>query len=326
MPSRPKINYIQKRDDSLMKSKRISLIIIQYGSANLLMRLLISLKHHPDNALISEAIIVNNGLGLEKSVYEQLISNILPFSLRIVDNFETSYASGLNRGVNIAKEKTLLLVNNDIEWLPEFSIQPLLECIQNPGVGMVGPQLVYPDGKWQRSYGSFPSVYSALASVMMLDSFIHFIRARQFRLDNKKSSKHVDYIDGAFMCIRRDCFQEIGGFDENFQFYSEDADFCWRMKQANYKVVFIPSVHIMHVRGASSIAKSLAKYTGKLLTSKREFVAKHHNIIRAKWYERIMKYAYFERAVLFNALAKLTNLSIWKKRASEAKERYKGVI
>ena len=309
-----------------MKSKCISLIIVQYGSANLLMRLLTSLKHHPDNIFISETIIINNGLGLEKSVYNQLITSILPFSLRIVDNFEISYASGLNRGIKIAKGKIILLVNNDIEWLPEFSIQSLLECIQNPGVGVVGPQFVYPDGKWQRSYGSFPSIRSALASVMMLNSFIQFIKARQFRLDNKKSPKYVDYIDGAFMCMRRDCFQEIGEFDENFQFYSEDADFCWRMKQANYKVVFIPSVRIMHVRGASSIARSLAKYTGKLLTSKREFVAKHYNIIRAKWYERIMKYAYFERAFLFNVLAKLTNLSIWKKRAFEAKERYKGVI
>lgn len=305
-----------------MKSERISLIIIQYGSAKLLMRLLISLKHHPDSTLISEAIIVNNGLDLEKNVYKQLITSILPFSLRIVDNFETSYASGLNRGINIAKTKTFLLVNNDIEWLPEFSIQPLLECIQNPGVGVVGPQFIFPDGKWQRSYGSFPSVRSALVSVMMLDSFIHFIRARQFRLDNKKNSKHVDYIDGAFMCMRRDCFQEIGGFDENFQFYSEDADFCLRAHKAGWKVVFNPRVRIVHLRGASSTKKALTEYTRFLLNAQLHFVKKHYGQLYEHIYRRLIKFAFLERVILYHHIAKIYHSSQWQKRAEEAKIRY----
>jgi len=299
----------------------ISLIIIYYGDAKLLWNLLDSLERHPDKELFDEVIVVNNGLTLDEKNHAEL-ERYKALPVQVVNNPQKSYASGLNRGAVSARGDILIISNNDVEWLPNSSIQPLLDRATEDKTGIVGPQLVYPDGKWQRSYGSFPSVRSALVSVMMLDSFIHFIRARQFRLDNKKNSKHVDYIDGAFMCIRRDCFQEIGGFDENFQFYSEDADFCLRAHKVGWRVLFDPRVRIVHLRGASSTKKALTKYTRFLLNAQLHFVKTHYGQLYEHIYRHLIKFAFLERVILYHHIAKFYHSSQWQERAEEAKIRY----
>ena len=211
------------------KSAKVSLIIVHYGDPGLLWNLLASLEHHPDKRLVDEVIIINNGLSLDKGerVRLEAYKNLL---VKIVDNPQNSYASGVNRGVAASHGDIVVISNNDIEWLPTFSINSSVDYLERDRrIGVMGPQLIYPDGSWQRSYGRLPSVKEAMMSLTMLDSVWHGIVRLAFRHNwLRRGPKRVGYIDGAFMVVRRSCFEELGGFNEEYSFYGEDADFCWR--------------------------------------------------------------------------------------------------
>lgn len=302
----------------------ISLITIQYGPTDLLERLLGSLSEHPDRHLLSEIIVVNNGDTLARSTRLELTSMIESVDIRVVDNDVESYAGGVNRGVREAHGDALLIANNDIEWPADESIEPLLEVIQAESVGIVGPQLMYPDQSWQRSFGKVPSLRSAVESVVFFDTLQRMYRSVQFERDWLERTD-VGYIDGAFMLVRRDCFEEIGGFDEAFDFYGEDADFCVRAKKVGWNVVFEPSARIVHLRGTTSTQTDMAKYTRLLLDGMSQFVAKHGGALRASLFDFLLLLSLWERAKLYTILSKLFRSSGWSKRAREARARLRGV-
>ena len=89
--------------------------------------------------------------------------------------------------------------------------------------------------------------------------------------------KQVGYIDGAVMAIRKDAYDSVGGFDEDFFFYGEEADFCCRLKKKGWGVVFLPSAQIIHLRGGSSTKgkKLTNKYFKLQVDSKVLFCRKH---------------------------------------------------
>jgi GT2 family glycosyltransferase len=302
------------------KKFRVSLIIIQYGSCNLLLNFLNSLNEHPDRALIDEIIIVNNGLSLEKNFRECFQDGHLP--VRIIDNIEASYSSAVNLGAAASSGDYLIISNNDIELLLNWSIKPLLNSIvKNRHIGIIGPQLVYPDGSWQRSHGKVPSILSALVSIMMLDSIKHVLECILFHFNKQKAWK-VEYIDGAFMVVNRRCFFQLGGFDEGFSFYGEDADFCYRAWHAGWIVLFEPATRIKHIRGATSTNNTLEIYMKRLMDAQEKFMQKHYGNLQARVYKWLIKLAILERKILYFLIAKITHDKKWQKRAEEARVRY----
>lgn len=302
--------------------KRFSIIVINYGTFDLLLNFLDSIQNSNDSVLVSEVIIVDNGYPDKGDSREIIIPMSFPFKIQFVQNLETSYASGVNRGAALATMDTIVIANSDVELLPQSSLKPLVEKLwEGSHIGIAGPQLIYPDGRWQRSYGRFPSLQEAFISFTMFDSLKHSVNSLMFgRCQLSSEPKIVNYIDGVFMVIKRYCFEEMGGFDENYTFYGEDADFCWRAWQNGWKVVFVPSAHIIHVRGASSTRSKLEEYTVKLYKAKRKFVEKHYGPQCAERYEQFAKMAVFERMLVYNLFAYLTQKSYWRKRAERAKE------
>lgn len=308
-------------------TEQLSVIVVNYSTPELLLNFLYSVRNSADSALVHDVIIVDNGYPEKGDSREVIDTSSFAFKIKFVQNPESSYASGANRGATVALGKFLIIANSDIELLPNSSIQPLINYLQRePRVGVVGPQLVYPDGTWQRSYERFPSFKEALISLAMLDSLWHGIMMWASRKNWwPKHPKMVDYIDGAFMVVRRSCFEEVGGFNEDYSFYGEDADFCWRARRAGWKVVFSPSVQVMHIRGASSTADALGDYTVRLFKAKQKFISKHFGPRRAWWYGQISKLALRERAVFYSLVAKFRRSQKWQQRKAHAKARWSAV-
>ena len=66
------------------------------------------------------------------------------------------------------------------------------------------------------------------------------------------SEREVDWVSGACMLVRRSAFEAVGGMDEGFFLYWEDADFCHRLKQAGYRTIYCPDAVATHIGGRSS--------------------------------------------------------------------------
>lgn len=308
-------------------TKKLSIIIINYGRADLVRNFLNSVWDSSDSNLLCEVIIVDNGYPQKGDSRDVINSYSFPFKIQFVQNAESSYASGVNRGAALATGEILIISNNDVELLPGCSIQPMLDYLQeNPRVGVVGPQQVYPDGSWQRSYGQFPSLREAIISLMMLDSMRNGIRKLLFRYNwLSRRPKKVDYIDGAFMIIKRSCFEELGGFDEDYVFYGEDADFCWRAHRAGWEAIFVPAVRVKHVRGASSTVGSFDEFAIHYFKAKQKAAKKTLGLRRSKCYFWLMKTAALEKALLYTFISKLVCSPHWRNRALQARESFKAI-
>lgn len=301
----------------------LSLIIIQFGRSDFLFAHLDSLAVHPEAALISEVVVVNNALTMSSADRDRLLSTRFPFPINVVDNAGTSYASAANAGARVSAGEILIISNDDILWPKESSIQPLLESISDPRSGVVVPQFVYPDGSWQRSYGYFPSMWSPLSSIVFVDSISHVAGALAFRLNLLRRPRNVMYADGAFLCVRRQDFLDLGGYDERFSFYCDDSDFCYRMNSRGRRILFDPRTRLIHVRGGSSVQVRSEHYESLLVSSQIEFIKKHKSRTEARIFVALGRIAVWERAALYRMASAIFRSPSWKARARQALVRAK---
>jgi N-acetylglucosaminyl-diphospho-decaprenol L-rhamnosyltransferase len=123
----------------------------------------------------------------------------------------------------------------------------------HPDVGGVGPRLVYEDGRHQPSARRFPDVATTLVRrtplrLVMPDSALE---RRFLMLDEAQPTEptHVDWMLGAALAVRREAFDELGGFDEGYRLYCEDLDLCWRLHQRGWSVKLNPHVVVEHQLG-----------------------------------------------------------------------------
>ena len=121
----------------------------------------------------------------------------------------------------------------------------------DPKIGLVGGQLLWPDGRLQTSYGDDPT----LAGVFREQTFLSAHRgAAHVAPAVSGEVRDVNQICGAFMLIRPEAWREMGGFDPHYFMYNEDVDLNFRLRRAGWRVVFLPQARITHHLGASSSA------------------------------------------------------------------------
>lgn len=298
-----------------------SLIVVNYGNQHLSNNLLGSLSRHPDRHLIREAIIVDNGypdMGDARTVVD---TTTVPFPVRFLQYRGQSYSACINAGASECDSPVLLLSNNDVEWLPGHSIAPVIEqLLQTPSIGIAGPQLVFPDGRWQRSAGVFPSLIEGIQTLCFFGVIHNRIATARFRSGVFPATQDVDYVDGACVAVSRACFTAIGGWDLAFEFYACDADFNWRAKQAGWRRVLVPQGRVMHVRGASSSSVLKREYAKRLFAAKRRMVERMHGRGAAACYDVLQRLAALEYALVYRVLDGIWPTQGSKRRAKAAHE------
>lgn len=303
----------------------VSAVVVQYGSPDLLLALIESLGSHGDGALISELLIVDNGGNLSADQQDRILKAATHLDCRLVETQGTTYSGGVNTGVRASSNDLVLVMNNDLVWHDGGSIRSLIEAMTSDAVGIAGPQLLNEDGSWQRSHGPFPSVASAIESILFVDTMRNAIGARRAAAVCTDPARGVDYVDGALMCVRRRCFDEIGGLDESLPFYGEDTDFCYRAARAGWDVVFVPSASVIHVRGATSTRENPDRFERKLFRSKVGFVRRTAGRRSARAYAHLLRAALAVRAFIYPLSAALTRTDEARDRAASARRRYAAV-
>ncbi len=298
----------------------VSVVVINFGSPELIRNLLTSLSGHSDRRLVREVVIVDNGYPETGDSRHSIAPSEYSVPVEFVQNLERSYASGINRGAEVCTGEVIAVSNNDVEWLPGDGLRPLVEALENgERVGIAGPQLVFPDGSWQRSYGEVPSIRQGLRALLLVELIDNALKARRFRAGKLgQGIRRVEYVDGAFMAIRRECFELLRGFDERYTFYGEDPDFCWRARRAGWRSVFVPTARIMHVRGASSVDLAPENFTALALAARCSFVARHSGPSHAAWYARLQRLRAWELAALYRPIALIRRTPAWRRRAALA--------
>ena len=176
--------------------------------------------------------------------------------VRVIANEENrGFAGGSNQALREAKGRYLMLLNPDTVAPPE-ALRVLVQVADdNPDAGIVAPKLLNPDGTLQYSCRRFPTITAAVFRHTLLGRLFPGAQsASSYIMEDfdHESERDVDWVSGACMLIRREAYEQVGELDERFQWGSEDVDYCMRMHQAGWRVLYTPATAITHAVGRSS--------------------------------------------------------------------------
>jgi GT2 family glycosyltransferase len=202
--------------------ERLSIIVPVYNGCAVLERALSILESDAPEA---EVIVVDGG---STDGALELVRTRFPWA-RLVQVTNHGWAHASNRGFEVASRDVMLTMNSDL-FPTRRALEMLLSRLEAaPEVGAVGPVLLNPDGSRQWGFGT-----------------LYWPNWRKIRHPTRTNLVH-----GACLMTRRDVLERVGGFDENFFFYNEEFDWCWRVGAAGFRLELLPT-EVVHIEGASS--------------------------------------------------------------------------
>jgi len=203
----------------------------------------------------------------------------LPAGARLLQNGRpVGFGANVNRGVTETKGEFVVIANPDTKAEPN-AVRTLADfAAAHPRCGIIGPQLRYPDGRWQPSRRRFPTVTGTLVRRTPLRYvFNPYERQRtHYQLDEPRGeAAQVDWMLAAFLLLRRKMLDELGGFDERFRLYGEDIDLCYRAAKAGWERWYVPDAVVTHRYAAVIDRRLLTRRTLWHWRGMMRFVRKH---------------------------------------------------
>ena len=225
----------------------LAVVVVSFNSRETLGACLDSLARHANVPL--EIVVVDNASG-DGSADAARERTAPP---RVIENPENvGFARACNQGTAATTAPFVLFLNPDAE-IAAGAVEALVAALQSaPDVGVVGPLTREPDGTVQVSTG--PDL--TLGAERRQRRLVRGVRGREARAVAEATSRHArehepDWVSGACLLARREALEAVGGFDEGFFLYEEDADLCRRVRSEGWRVRFTPAATVRHQRGRS---------------------------------------------------------------------------
>ena len=252
---------------------RLGIVIIHYNTPDDLGRCLESLRVQAP-ACSHEVVVIDNasttpGLDELQAQYP---------GVRWVRNAENvGYGRACNQGMALVPADFHLILNPDIVVL-EGSLDTLVGfAAAHPRVGIVGPQLLNEDGSVQDSCRRFYTFWTLLLRRTILGKLLPNSRvvARHLMRDfDHRHVRPVDWVLGGCLLVRREALDRCGPMDDRFFLYFEDVDWCYRMWQCGYEVLYLPDARFVHRHRRASARRTFSRSFWQHLTSLIAFYEK----------------------------------------------------
>ncbi|HUY85730.1 MAG TPA: glycosyltransferase family 2 protein [Acidimicrobiales bacterium] len=264
--------------DSAFSISSVAAVIVDYMSAQQTVQAIVSLREQG----VSQIVVVDNADTCDPNVLAGTLGEFDPPVQLVRPGVNLGYGAGINRGVaSIDGNASIVLVCNPDLVFDQGSISNMIGAFDpsrlDP-IAIVGPRICSPDGATYPSARRFPDPVTA--AVHALAGFFRPGNrfSKKYRMEDIEmgESTQVDWVSGACMMVRRDCFEALGGFDEAFFMYVEDVDLCWRARVAGWRVVYVPSAKVVHLQGVSTRTRKfkmiIAHHRSAMLYAKRTMV------------------------------------------------------
>jgi len=223
---------------------QVAVVILNWNGKKFLERFLPALIQHiePDTG-----IIVADNASTDDSL--EFLTTHFP-QIRIICNADNGgFARGYNLALKQVEAEYYVLLNSDIE-VTENWIAPVIEVMnRDPSIGACQPKI--------RSYLEPKKFEYAGAAGGFIDKYGYpFCRGRMFLQIEEDHGQYDDlheifWASGACLFVRSRLYHELGGFDEDFFAHMEEIDFCWRMNNAGYKIMYVPDSTVFHIGGGT---------------------------------------------------------------------------
>jgi GT2 family glycosyltransferase len=232
----------------------LSVIIVNWNTKELLLNCIGSL-YRTVKGLSFEIFVVDNGSsdGSPDSVRRKFPEIVL-----IENQRNLGFARANNEALRRSKGRYALLLNTDVV-LTDGAVERLAAFMErNPSVGVAGGQLFNVDGSKQNSFDNFPSLTAEALNKSLLR--ILFPRRYPSKRVNYSTPMEVQSVIGACMIVRSQSIQEVGLLDEDYFFFLEETDWCYRMRRRRWQVCHVPQAKVIHLQGRTAdLVKDRAK-------------------------------------------------------------------
>lgn len=159
---------------------------------------------------------------------------------------------GYTKAHNLVKDEIkgnfIFIVNPDIEWKDEHSLQKMIDYMKvNPDIGVLGPKQVNKDGSTAMTIRAFPKLYLQVARRTFLRK-LPFIRDKvsfdEMRHLDYSKSQEVDWLQSSCVAVKRELWEKLGGLNENYFLFMSDVEICFEAWSRGYRVVYFPEVSV----------------------------------------------------------------------------------
>ena len=272
----------------------LSIVIVSWNVQDLLRRCLQSIPGAqsakegrnppaPDSAseLLVEIIVVDNA---STDGSADMVRTEFP-NVRLIANARNlGFSRANNQGLTLSHGRYIMILNPDTEIVGDALTKMVDFMDQHPRTGALGPRLRYPDGRLQPSRRRFPTLATALVESTVIQEWWtdNAILRRYYMADKPDGEvQAVAWLVGACLLVRRQTCDEVGWLDEGYFMYSEELDWCRRIKDAGWEVVYLPAATVVHHEGKSSEQVVPARHI-YFQSSKVRYFRKHHGVVQAE--------------------------------------------
>lgn len=258
----------------------VSIVIVSYNTKEFLNRCLKSIYKSDFKKIKFEVIVVDNASS-DSTV--QFVKKTFP-KIKLIENKDNfGFSKACNQGVRDSSGRYLLFLNPDTE-VNENTIPYMISFMgKNKDAGASTCFVKLPSGKLDDgAHRGFPTPWNSFSYFSGLSKL--FPKSKLFsgytlsHLDLTRTHE-IDSAVGAFMMVRRSAGDDIRWWDEDYFFYGEDIDFCYKLKEKGWKIYFVPEVSVFHHKGVSGGIKknsnhiSTADYQTKIIATNARFNA-----------------------------------------------------
>ena len=232
--------------------KKVAVVILNYNGKDFLSKFLPIVIQYSNEA---EVIVADNA-STDDSV--AFMKANFPDIRLIINNKNGGFATGYNIALRQVEAEYYCLLNSDIEVTP-YWIEPVIKLMDSDRtIAACQPKILSYYDKERFEYAGAGGGY--------IDKYGYpFCRGRVFQHLEKDEgqyddTKEVFWATGACMFVRSDIYHKSGGLDDSFFAHMEEIDFCWRVKNEGYKVMFCPESKVYHI-GGGTLPKNSARKT-----------------------------------------------------------------
>jgi N-acetylglucosaminyl-diphospho-decaprenol L-rhamnosyltransferase len=230
----------------------LSVVIVSYNTRELLRGCLDSMLADLDSRVKHEVIVVDNASADGSAA---MIRDSFPQVRLLANSQNRGFAAGNNQAIQQSSGQYVTLLNPDT-LVRKGALESLMAVLEERrDAGLVGPKLLFPDGRFQHSAFTFPTL-----AMIFLDFFPLHYRLLDSRINGRYPRSlyeraepfPIDHPLGAALMIRRAVIEEVGLLDEGFFMYCEEIDWCLRIKEAGWRILCVPRAEIVHHVGQST--------------------------------------------------------------------------
>ncbi|MBT4100913.1 MAG: glycosyltransferase, partial [Gemmatimonadetes bacterium] len=235
----------------------LTVVIPSYNTRDLMEQALRTVEEASADLSV-ETIVVDNA---SQDGSQQMVRERFPDAVLICNEKNLGFAGANNLAFRRARGRHILLLNSDTIVRADTLHTMVSYLDDHPEVGAAGCKVLNPDGTLQLDCRrAFPTPSAAIYKLTGLSRLFpqsrRFARYNLSYLDEDETAE-VDALSGSFMLVRRETLQQVGGLDEAYFMYGEDLDWCFRMREAGWKIYYVPTTQIIHFRGQSGRSRAL---------------------------------------------------------------------